>query len=89
MGQNKLVYAVLLIVISSISVFYYIRILKTLFFEKKLQNKNKEEVFQIVFINNHYQKIYFIFILFLFLLIFILFYPTDFYFLCQIISLTY
>jgi len=88
-GQNKLVYAVLLIVISSISVFYYIRILKTLFFEKKLQNKNKEEVFQIVFINNHYQKIYFIFILFLFLLIFILFYPTDFYFLCQIISLTY
>lgn len=86
--QNKLIYAVLLIIISSISVFYYIRILKTLFFEKKLAKKNKEEAFQIVFINTHYQKIYFIFVLFLLLLIFILFYPTDLYFLCQIIALT-
>jgi len=86
-AQNKLMYSILLIIISSISVFYYIRILKTLFFEKKLQKKNKEEIFQIIFINKHYQKIYFVFILFLLILIFILFYPTNLYFLCQIIPL--
>lgn len=75
-AKKKFLVSILLIIISSISVFYYIRVLKTLFFENKYK-KGQEEKFQIIFTDSHHQKIYFVFIIFLIFLIFFLFLPTG------------
>lgn len=85
-AKKKILTSILLIVISSISVFYYIRVLKTLFFENK-NNKNQEDSFQIIFTNAHYQKIYFVFAVFLIFLSTFLFLPTNLNLLSSIIAL--
>jgi NADH-quinone oxidoreductase subunit N len=83
---GHLVYSSLFMIISSVSVFYYIRILKTLFFEKHIQKKNNDESFQIVFNNKNFQQLYFISTLFLIFLFILLYSSTDLNLICEIIS---
>ena len=68
-----------LIVISAISTFYYIRLIKIIFFEQK---KFILEIFQVILscenVNN-----FLIFSISAFLLVFLFFFPIDFYFFCQ------
>lgn len=85
--EQKIVCAVSLIIISSISVFYYIRIIKIFFFEPQNFIKNNNETFQIIFLDSNLKFIYFIFVLLLFSLIIILIYPTKLYLLCQYLVL--
>lgn len=75
-AKNNFLASVLLIIISSVSAFYYIRVLKTLFFENKHKN-TQEDSFQVVFTNSNKQKMYFVFVLFLVFLSFFLFAPTS------------
>ncbi len=86
-SAKKWVVAIFLIFISSVSVFYYIRIVKMMFFEPKKLFVSKEEEFQIIFLNQDLQKIYFIFGLLLLSLITILLFPTNLYLFCQYIIL--
>ena len=84
-SQNSL-YAALLILISSISAFYYIRVIKIMFFEPKNLDE-KYEKFQIIFFNSRLDNLYILFSLLLLLLIILFFYPTSLILLCQYIVL--
>lgn len=79
-------YAALFIIISSISAFYYIRIIKIIFFEPK-QTNEKYEKFQIIFYDSSLDFIYVLFSLLLFLLILLFFFPTSLTLFCQYIIL--
>lgn len=83
---GHLFYSSLFMIISSVSVFYYIRVLKTLYFEKQTQNKNNDESFQIVFNNKNFQKLYFLSVLFIIFLFILLYSSTDLNLICEIIS---
>jgi len=76
--------AAVLIILSSVSVFYYIRLLKIIFFEPRKIEKNKEK-FQIVFFNMSLDSIYLLFTVCLFCLIVLFFYPNILFLLCQYI----
>lgn len=80
------IFAFLLVLISSVSVFYYIRVIKILFFEPSVLKKNVSK-HQAIFINSNLKIIYFIFSLLLFFLIITLLYPSTVYLLCQKIAL--
>lgn len=80
------IFAFLLVVISAISVFYYIRVVKVLFFEPSVLKKSVSK-HQAVSINSNLKSIYFIFALFLFFLVVILLYPSTVYLFCQKIIL--
>lgn len=69
--------AILLIIISSVSVYYYIRIIKVIFFEPNSVKLLHEEVFQVVFTDVYLKHLYLIFTILLFGLIFIFLYPTN------------
>ncbi len=78
--------AVILIIISSISVVYYLRIIKTISFEhKNVLNINSN--FQVNFLDTNTIKLNFLFAFFLFSLVIILFFPTKIYLFCQYIVL--
>jgi len=87
-SENSWFTALSLILISSISVFYYIRIIKVLFFEK-VSNKKKDEIsyYQVIFIDQELKTIYFIFASLLFLLITVLLFPTNLYLFCELLIL--
>lgn len=76
------------LLISSISVFYYIKIIKMLFFEPSKSVDYREEAFQIIFYNKELRKVYFVLSLLIFLLITILLFPTNLYLFCEYIVLT-
>ena len=50
--SNQLIGSICLIMISAISVFYYIRVIKVIFFESK-EVKSKNDQFQTVFLVSH------------------------------------
>jgi NADH-quinone oxidoreductase subunit N len=80
---KKILGSILLIIISSISVYYYIRVIKLIYFEPiKIISKVKSN-FTIIFFNNDLDKIYFIFVLLLFILIVLFYFPTLFLTICQ------
>jgi NADH:ubiquinone oxidoreductase subunit 2 (subunit N) len=77
--------AVFLIIISSISVYYYIRIIKIIFFEPNATKLLHEEVFQVLFLDGYLKNLYFIFAFLLFCLITIFFYPGNLILFCNYI----
>jgi len=85
---NNLSAATLLIVVSSVSVYYYIRMIKVVYFEPKTENVSQE--FKIVSSDKELQKIYLLFTSLLTLIILIFYFPTLFITLCQymVINLT-
>ena len=85
----KTIFAICLIVISSISVFYYIRVIKVMFFEfKSIEFSEDTEKFQVIFFNPSLDTLYLIFVFNLFFLITIFFSPNLLILLCQYIVLT-
>lgn len=74
--------AIVLIILSSISVFYYIRVVKIMFFEPRKIEKNKEK-FQIIFFNISLDSIYLLFTVCLFCLMILFFYPNMLFLVCQ------
>ena len=80
--SNFLYTAIALILLSSISVFYYIKVIKIMFFEPK-QIENNKEKFQVIFFNFSLDSIYLLFTICLFLLIILFFYPNVLFLLCQ------
>lgn len=84
--SENIIYAILLIILSSISAFYYIRVVKIVFFEPKNKNE-KYEKFQIIFHNSKLDIIYILFSSLLFLLTILFFYPTSLLLFCQYIVL--
>lgn len=85
-NTNEILIAALLLVVSSVSIFYYIRMIKVMFFEPKNVEKNYEK-FQIIFHNSFLDNIYVIFAFLLLLLLLIFFYPTMPLLICQYIIL--
>ena len=83
---DNVIAAILLIIISSISVFYYIRMIKIMYFEPKALEKNYEK-FQIVFYSTFLDNIYLTFSVLLLLLLSIFFSPTMLMLICQYIIL--
>jgi NADH-quinone oxidoreductase subunit N len=86
MNSNKILPSAILLLVSSISVYYYIRFIKVIFFEPKDNDNNYENV-QIVFNNFNLKGIYFYKAIFLFLLIALFFYPEIILLLSQYIIL--
>ena len=84
--SKYIIVAVILIIISSISVFYYIRMIKIMFFEPKDIEKSYEK-FQIVFYNNFLDNIYLCTSFLLFILIITFFFPTSLLIFCQYVVL--
>lgn len=76
--------AIALIILSSISVFYYIRVIKVMFFEPRKIEKIKEKS-QIVFFSVYLDSIYLLFTVSLFCLMILFFYPNVMFLLCQYI----
>ena len=85
-AKKRIYIAVLLIIISSVSVFYYIRIIKIMFFEPKSIEKSYEK-FQVVFYNNFLDNIYLCIAFLLFVLIIVFFFPSALLIFCQYIVL--
>lgn len=84
---NQVLAAAILIIISSISVYYYIRIVKVVFFEPKSIDSNYENS-QIIFNNSNLKGIYFSMAILLGMLIFLFFYPQTLLLFCQYIILS-
>lgn len=86
MLNQQIIYAVFLIIISSISVLYYLRIIKTIVFEQKnILNANNN--FQVNFLDANTIKLNYLFAFLLFFLLVILVFPTKIYLFCQYIVL--
>jgi len=85
---KEILEATALILISAISVFYYIRVIKTVFFESKDVRSNNTQV-QTIFKPELLEFDSNIIAFCLFLLIFIFFYPTLLLLICQYIVLSF
>jgi NADH-quinone oxidoreductase subunit N len=83
---NFFISSIILIFISSISVFYYIKLIKLMFFEQKISNLNIEH-FQIISSDLSMNLLYSVFIICLLFLILIFFSPSGLYFLCHFLVL--
>lgn len=77
-----------LVVISSISVFYYIRIIKLMYFEPIVKISFKSEISRSVYKDNFLDLIYLVFSTLLFVILALFFYPTTFYLICEYVLLT-
>lgn len=78
--------AFVVVIISSISVFYYLRVIKILFFESKV-SKLKIENSQIIFNSNLFNLDCLLISIGLFALMYIFFYPSYLLLSCQSITL--
>lgn len=76
------IYASLFIIISSVGVYYYIRVIKIIFFDK-LSKKFSENKFQMIFNESFYDFIFIIFSIGLLFLVLVFFFPTFFSLLAQ------
>ena len=85
--SNQLIGSICLIMISAISVFYYIRVIKVIFFESK-EAKSKNDQFQTVFSLSLFDFDCLIISICLFLLAYFFFYPSTLLLLCQYIVLS-
>jgi len=85
--NNNLVVSLLLILISAISVFYYLRVLKVIFFESKTIDKKKDLSFLMIFPDDLFKLDCLVVSFCLFLLIFLFFYPSFLILFCHYITL--
>jgi NADH-quinone oxidoreductase subunit N len=85
-NSGNILASALLIIISSISVFYYIRMVKIMFFEPKNLEKYYEK-FQVIFYSPFLDTVYLISAFLLLGLVSIFFFPTYLLLLCQYIVL--
>lgn len=85
-SSDQILSACALIIISSVSVFYYIRIIKIIFFEPKAVEKNYEKC-QIIFHSIFLDTVYFNVVLLLCFLILVFFFPTMLILICQYVVL--
>ena len=84
--SNQLLGSLILILISAVSVFYYLRVIKIIFFESK-NNNSKNESVQIIFNSQYFNLDCLLIAIFLFLLIFLFFYPSYLLLICHYIVL--
>ena len=84
--SKSIISALVLVLLSAISVFYYLRIIKIFFFESKNEIKSNKE-FQIVFKNNFLYIDCLLISVCLFCLFFFFFYPTLLLLICHNITL--
>lgn len=84
--SDQLLGSLLLILFSAVSVFYYLRIIKIIFFESKSSNF-KNEFVQIIFSSQYFTLDCLLIATFLFLLIFFFFYPSYLLLMCHYIVL--
>lgn len=83
--SNSLFAGSLLIVISAVSAYYYIRIIKISFFESgKFRNTNPV---QVVFLDKNFNMEYILFSALLFSLVFLFFFPSSLLLLCQYLTI--
>ena len=71
--SKNLIFSFIMIILSALSVFYYLRIVKAVFFEKIIK---KLDLFNATFVDSFLNYDYFIISLFLFLLLFLFFFPS-------------
>jgi NADH-quinone oxidoreductase subunit N len=83
--SNMLLSSFFLVMISAISVFYYLRVIKVIFFETKIQSLVEQA--QIVFSSAFFKLDSFLVAFLLFLIVFIFFYPSFLLLFCQYIVL--
>lgn len=76
LNYNKTMASILLIFISAISVYYYIRLIKVLFFESKHSGSSTGDSFKVVFFTKGLDCIYIIFVFLLFCLLILFYFPT-------------
>lgn len=81
-ASNKLIGAIALILISSVSVYYYIRMIKVAYFEPGKEDTGSKRV-NVVFLNSNLDRLYFIFTFLLFLIGVLFYFPTLFLTICQ------
>ena len=86
-NSNFFISSIILIIISSISVFYYIKLIKLMFFEPKVSGLNMEH-FQIISSDLSMNSLYSVFVFCLLFLILTFFFPSGLYFLCHFIVLS-
>ena len=86
-NSNQLIGAISLIMISAISVFYYIRVIKVVFFESK-EAKARNDQFQTIFTVNLFDFDCLVISICLFCLVYFFFYPSTLLLLCQYIVLS-
>jgi NADH-quinone oxidoreductase subunit N len=84
---NNLIFTLLIILISSVSVFYYLRVLKIVFFEKKVVNGQNKDI-QTPFLNSIDSTVYFTVAISLYFLIFFFVFPDYLLILSQLIVLS-
>jgi len=84
--SSKVLPAILILIISSLSMFYYLRVLKITFFEPKLYSRVSG--FYVVFNSKVITTVYFLVSTLLTVLILIFFFPNEIYFLSLYILLT-
>lgn len=84
---NQVLVAIALIIISSLSAFYYVRVLKIMFFEPRTLEKSYQKC-QIIFHNIFLDNIYFNNTILLSILLFVFFSPSLLILICQYIVLT-
>lgn len=80
-NYNHIFSASLLIIISAISVYYYIRIIKVMFFEP-FKNSQSDE-YKVIYLNEVFYLCFFMFCCGLFALLLLFYYPNYLYILCQ------
>jgi len=85
-NSDELLGSIFLILISAVSVFYYIRVVKVIFFESKDLKVNNNS-FQTIFSSDLFDLDCIIIALFLFLLLLCFFYPTFLLLICQYVVL--
>jgi len=88
METNQMIISILLIIISVVSVFYYIRVIKIIFFETKDLKINNSKLLQLITLDTFFDLDCFIFAVCLFFLIFFFFEPTFLLILSQYIVLS-
>src|SRR5574343_1925882 len=84
-AANKILGAISLIVISSISVYYYIRMIKVVYFEPGKEITSVNNKFTVVFVNSELDLVFFLFVILLFTLGVVFYFPTFFLTICQYI----
>jgi NADH:ubiquinone oxidoreductase subunit 2 (subunit N) len=88
MQSNEILGSLFLILIAAISVFYYLRLLKIIFFESKEVSSTNLQV-QTIFHSYFFDLDCLVLVLFLFFLIFFFFYPTFLLLICQYFVLNF
>ena len=84
-ASYKIIGAISLIVISAVSVYYYIRMIKVVYFEPSKETNKTTSEFTVVFLNKELDRIYFLFVVLLFIIGILFYFPTLLLTACQYI----